>query len=79
MEPGLRTEGPTLGQSLVAAVTNLTTEEVADRFRTSPETVRYWRHTRKGPLSFKVGKRVLYALEDVEAWEREAREGASVA
>jgi DNA-binding transcriptional MerR regulator len=58
---------------------NLTTEEVAQRFRTSPETVRYWRSTGKGPRSWKVGKRVLYALEDVEAWEREAREGASVA
>jgi excisionase family DNA binding protein len=58
---------------------NLTTEEVADRFRTTPETVRYWRHSGKGPHSWKVGKRVLYALEDVEAWEREAREGASVA
>ncbi len=53
---------------------HLTTEEVADRYRTSPETVRFWRHVGKGPLSFKVGRRVLYALEDVERWEREARE-----
>jgi excisionase family DNA binding protein len=58
---------------------NLTTEEVAARFRTSPETVRFWRHTGKGPRSWKVGKRVLYSLADVEAWERKAREGASVA
>lgn len=55
-------------------VKHLTTEEVADRFRTSTETVRWWRHVGKGPRSFKVGRRVLYALEDVEAWEREARE-----
>ena len=27
----------------------LTTEEVADRFRTSPATVRYWRHIGIGP------------------------------
>ncbi|MBR7744452.1 helix-turn-helix domain-containing protein [Phycicoccus sp. BSK3Z-2] len=53
---------------------NLTTEEVAERFRTSVETVRYWRHVGKGPQSFKVGRRVLYALDDVEAWERAARE-----
>jgi hypothetical protein len=58
---------------------NLTTEEVAERFRTSPESVRFWRHTGKGPRSFRVGKRVLYSLEDVEAWERDARESASVA
>jgi DNA-binding transcriptional MerR regulator len=58
--------------------TNLTTEELADRYRTTQETVRYWRHIGKGPRSWKVGKRVLYAREDVEAWEREAREGAPV-
>jgi hypothetical protein len=58
---------------------NLTTEEVAGRFRTTSETVRYWRNVGKGPRSFKVGRRVLYALEDVEAWKRQAREGASVA
>ena len=61
------------------AAQNLTTEEVAQLYRTSPETVRYWRHIGKGPASFKVGRRVLYALEDVEAWERAARLGVAVA
>lgn len=42
--------------------------------RTSPETVRYWRHIGKGPASFKLGRKVLYATEDVEAWIRAARE-----
>ena len=46
---------------------NLTTEEVARIYRTSPETVRYWRHVGKGPKSFKRGRRVLYARADVEA------------
>lgn len=46
----------------------LTTHEVADLLRTSPETVRYWRHLNKGPGSFKVGRRVLYERADVEAW-----------
>lgn len=60
---------------------NLTTEEVARIYRTSPETVRYWRHVGKGPKSFKVGRRVLYAREDVEAALRTAREnqGGAVA
>jgi hypothetical protein len=31
------------------AVRLLTTEEVAERFRTSPATVRYWRHIGSGP------------------------------
>lgn len=46
----------------------LTTEEVADLFRTVPATVRYWRHVGKGPRSFKVGRRVLYRQSDVQAW-----------
>ncbi len=36
--------------------------------RTSPETVRYWRHVGKGPASFKLGRKVLYAAADVVAW-----------
>ena len=52
----------------------LTTQEVADLLRTSPETVRFWRHAgNKGPKSFKVGRRVLYAAEDVEAFIADAR------
>ena len=51
----------------------LTTQEVAEALRTSPETVRYWRHIKTGPKSFKVGRRVLYAVEDVEAFIAEAR------
>ncbi len=46
----------------------LTTAEVADLCRTSAETVRFWRHVGKGPHAFKVGRRVLYASADVEAW-----------
>lgn len=46
----------------------LTTVEVAEICRTSPETVRYWRHVGKGPKSFKLGRRVLYDEVEVEAW-----------
>ena len=57
----------------------LTTAEVAELLRTSPETVRYWRHlSNKGPKSFKISRRVLYAREDVERFIEEARaEGAA--
>ncbi len=51
----------------------LTTEEVSTKLRTPVETVRYWRHVGKGPKSFKVGRRVLYAVEDVEAFIAAAR------
>ncbi len=46
----------------------LITEELAERFRTSPGTVRYWRHVGKGPKSFRAGRRVLYRESDVRAW-----------
>lgn len=52
----------------------LTTTELATMLRTSPETVRYWRHVGKGPQSFKVGRRVLYAREAVESFIADARE-----
>lgn len=56
----------------------MTTEEVAAMLRTPPETVRYWRHVKKGPKSFKVGRRVLYVREDVEAFIADARSLAEV-
>lgn len=46
----------------------LTTAEVAELLRTPLETVRFWRHIGKGPASFKVGRRVLYEVADVEAF-----------
>jgi excisionase family DNA binding protein len=51
----------------------LTTSEVADLLRTSPETVRYWRHISKGPRSFKIGRRELYARSDVQDFITPAR------
>lgn len=59
----------------------MTTQELADLIRTPVETVRYWRHVGKGPASFKPGgRRVLYAVADVEAWINEARAtGSAVA
>lgn len=46
----------------------LTTEEVADRFRTSPATVRYWRHIGIGPSGVRVGRRVLYDEAECDRW-----------
>ena len=55
----------------------LTISEVADLVRAPIETVRYWRHIGTGPPSFKIGRRVLYAIEDVEAWIAQAKAGAA--
>lgn len=57
----------------------MTTEEVATLARTSPETVRYWRHVGKGPKSFKVGRRVLYDRSDIIEWIESAKSGERVA
>jgi excisionase family DNA binding protein len=54
----------------------LTTREVADLLRTSPETLRYWTWRGEGPKSFKAGRRRLYAREDVEAYIAERRSAA---
>ena len=54
----------------------MTTTEVAQLLRTSPETVRYWRHVGKGPQSFKVGRRVLYDVADVQTWLQSAKDGS---
>jgi hypothetical protein len=47
----------------------LTTAEVAERYRTAPGTVRYWRHIGYGPKSVKVGRRVLYAIAEIERFD----------
>jgi DNA-binding transcriptional MerR regulator len=46
----------------------LTTDEVAALYRTSPATVRYWRHIGYGPKGRKLGRRVLYEAGEVRAF-----------
>ena len=46
----------------------LTTAEVAERFRTSPSTVRYWRHLGIGPAGIRAGRRVLYDEVECDRW-----------
>jgi hypothetical protein len=52
----------------VQAVDLLNADEVAAWLRTPAASVRYWRHQKKGPLSIKVGRQILYRREDVQAW-----------
>lgn len=46
----------------------LTIGEAAELLRAPVATLRYWRHRNIGPLSFRVGRRVLYRHDDVHAW-----------
>jgi Helix-turn-helix domain len=47
----------------------LTTEDVAERWRTTPKGVAELRYRGQGPRGYRIGRRILYRIEDVEAWE----------
>ena len=51
----------------------LTQAELAARFRVSPRTLERWRWLKTGPNYVKLGGKVVYALDDVEAYERRRR------
>lgn len=55
----------------------LTTAEVAARYRTTPSTVRYWRHLGTGPKGVVIGRRVLYRESELIRWERAREKGAA--
>lgn len=50
----------------------LTAEEVSERYRggISVGTLRNWRAMRIGPAFVKVGKAVLYPIDELEAWDQ---------
>jgi len=50
-----------------------TMAEVSEDYRTPIETLRYWRHKGVGPKSIKVGRRILYLQEDLDAWVEDLR------
>jgi predicted site-specific integrase-resolvase len=53
------------------APNRLTVEELAARLRLKPKTLHNWHLSGKGPAPMKVGRRLLYRLDVVEAWEKE--------
>jgi hypothetical protein len=50
-----------------------TLAEIVERYRSTENTVRYWRHIGYGPKGVKVGNRVLYPRAEVERFDRELR------
>ena len=52
---------------------NLTTEELATRWKMSPQTLENWRSQGIGPKYIKLGvaksSLVIYRLSDIEKWE----------
>lgn len=49
----------------------LTAEEVSERYRgeVSTGTLRNWRAMRIGPAFVKIGKAVLYPVDELDAWD----------
>ncbi|NPU10913.1 helix-turn-helix domain-containing protein [Bradyrhizobium sp. 83002] len=50
----------------------LTAEEVSERYRgaVSVGTLRNWRAMRVGPAFVKIGKAVLYPIDQLDAWDK---------
>lgn len=49
----------------------MSTDQVAEMTGVNSTTLRYWRHIDSGPSSFRLGARVLYRRNAVQAWIRE--------
>ena len=54
----------------------MTLNEVAAHYRTTPATVRYWRHLGVGPRGVRLGTRVLYPVSEVERHDAELKAAA---
>ncbi|WP_232476350.1 helix-turn-helix transcriptional regulator [Flavisphingomonas formosensis] len=61
----------TLKEALMTHSKFLTPDEVAERYQggLSVGTLRNWRAMRIGPSFVKVGKAVLYPVEELDAWD----------
>jgi predicted DNA-binding transcriptional regulator AlpA len=54
----------------------MTLDEVADRLRITPATLRWLRHQGTGPEGFKIGRRVVFTTSAVEAFIAQQRAAA---
>jgi len=59
--------------SRAVPVRHLDQTELSRRWRVSPRTLERWRWLHKGPAYLKIGGRVIYRLDDVEAYEAQRR------
>ena len=62
-----------------APVKHLNQIELSRRWSLSPRTLERWRWLREGPVYLKIGGRVIYRLEDIEAYEAEQRRSSASA
>lgn len=64
--------GIRLGDKVLSAAF-LQQRELASRWGISPRTLEGWRLRKTGPTYIKIGAKVIYALADIEAYERRRR------
>ena len=60
---------PTVGPVSNHAVRHFNQVDLARRWNVSPRTLERWRWLRQGPQYLKIGGRVIYRLDDIEAYE----------
>lgn len=60
----------TLKHAAVEVRKYLVTAELAERYRTAESTIRYWRMIGYGPKGVKVGRKVLYPIDEVERFDK---------
>jgi len=60
------------------AIRHLNQTELAARWNISHRTLERWRWTGEGPQYIKIGGRVVYRQEDVEAYEAEQLRSSTV-
>lgn len=53
-------------------IIHLKQSDLAERWHMSPSTLERWRWEEIGPIYLKIGGRVLYRLDDIEAYEQES-------
>jgi predicted site-specific integrase-resolvase len=62
-----------------APIKHLNAVELSRRWSVSPRTLERWRWLGQGPRFLKIGGRVVYRLEDVEAYEAENMRASTAA
>jgi len=55
-------------------IKHLNQTDLATRWSVSPRTLERWRYDGDGPAYLKLGSRVVYRLEDIEAYEARLRQ-----
>jgi predicted DNA-binding transcriptional regulator AlpA len=67
-----------LGRHSGITARHLNQHDLAARWRMSVRTLERWRSQRQGPRYLKIGARVAYRVEDIEAFEAaQLRDGAA--